>query len=100
MNSEIIQALKKVIDPELNMNIVDIGLIYDIQNEDGDVTIGMTLTTPGCPLKEFFISEIETVLFDLQNINDVHVEFIWSPPWDLSMMDENAKHKVFNDMRN
>lgn len=95
----IINSLKKVIDPEIGMNIVDLGLIYGIEIvESSFVIIKMTLTTPGCPLADFFISEIETVLTDLEFVDDVRVEFVWAPAWDISMMDENAKQNMFKSM--
>ncbi len=96
----VLDALQKVIDPEIGMNIIDVGLIYGIEiDESNAVYIKMTLTTPGCPLKDYFISEIETVLMDIDFVTDVQVEFVWSPPWDLSMMDEDAKLKLFQSMR-
>lgn len=98
---KIVNALQKVIDPEIGMDIVNLGLIYGIEITENDfVTIKMTLTTPGCPLSDFFLSEIETVLTDLDFVNDVRIDFIWTPPWDLIMMDENAKQDMFKNMRN
>lgn len=95
---DVVKQLKKVIDPEIGMNIIDIGLIYDIKIIDYIVKIKLSLTTPGCPLQEYFISEIESVLLDLV-IDDVEIEIVWDPPWDMSMMDENAKLEFFNSMR-
>ncbi|BDQ04542.1 MAG: hypothetical protein KatS3mg084_0060 [Candidatus Dojkabacteria bacterium] len=96
----VLDALKKVVDPEIGMNIIDVGLIYGIEiDQSNSVYIKMTLTTPGCPLKDYFISEIETVLMDVDFVTDVQVEFVWSPPWDLSMMDEDAKLNLFQFMR-
>lgn len=103
MRLTIVKALKKVIDPELGVNIVDLGLIYNIiitQNGNINVKIDMTLTTPGCPLSDFFKSEVESVLLDINFIDDVIVNFVWDPPWDLNMMDESTKLKMFNSMRN
>lgn len=104
MRLTIVKALKKVIDPELGINIVDLGLIYNIviinQNYNVNVKIDLTLTTPGCPLSDFFKSEIESVLLDIDFIDDVIINFVWDPPWDLNMMDEATKLKMFNNMRN
>lgn len=98
---KVIKSLRKVIDPELGMNIVDLGLIYNIDVDDnGLVRIYMTLTTPGCPLSDYFLSEIETVLMDLDFVENVEIEFVWDPKWDLVMMDEEAKQKMFNQFRN
>lgn len=97
---QIIEQLRKVIDPEIGMNIVDVGLIYNIEiDNENFVRLKMTLTTPGCPLSEFFLSEIETVLMDLDFVEDVDIVFIWEPRWDLIMMNEKAKQDLFNGMR-
>lgn len=96
----IIDALRKVIDPEIGMNIVDVGLIYNVEiDNDSFVRVKMTLTTPGCPLSDYFLSEIETVLTDLEFVEDVDIEFAWDPKWDLIMMDEKAKQDMFTGMR-
>ena len=97
----IIGALRKVLDPEIGMNIVDVGLIYDVEIDNKSfVRVKMTLTTPGCPLTDYFLSEIETVLTDLDFVDDVDIAFVWEPKWDLIMMDENAKQDMFQGMRN
>lgn len=75
-------ALEEVIDPELGLNIVDLGLIYDVVIEDGRIGITMTLTTPGCPLHASFKSEIEATLWRaFPDLEDVTVELVWTPPW-------------------
>lgn len=97
----VINQLRKVIDPEIGMNIVDVGLIYWIEITDEDfVRVKMTLTTPGCPLSDYFLSEIETVIMDLDFVNDLKIDFIWEPKWELIMMDEEAKQAMFGSMRN
>lgn len=96
----ILDQLRKVIDPEIGMNIIDVGLIYGVNIEEDDyVVVKMTLTTPQCPLSDFFLSEINTVLTDLDFIDDVRIDFIWDPKWELSMMDEEAKQNLFGGMR-
>ena len=96
----IIEQLRKVIDPEIGMNIVDVGLIYWIEiTEENFVRVKMTLTTPGCPLSDYFLSEIETVIMDLDFVEDLKTDFIWEPKWDLVMMDEEAKQAMFGGMR-
>ena len=95
----ILDQLRKVIDPEIGMNIIDVGLLYGIViEEDNFVIVKMTLTTPQCPLSDFFLSEINTVLTDLDFIEDVRIDFIWEPKWDLVMMDETAKQGMFGRM--
>lgn len=97
---QIVSKLKGVIDPEIGMNIVDVGLIYNIEVDESNlVTVTMTLTTPGCPLTDYFLSEIETSLMDLEFIEDVQIVFSWTPAWDLIMMDEGAKQNMFESMR-
>lgn len=97
---EIAESLRDVLDPEIGMNIVDVGLIYGIEIDvENKVTIKMSLTTPGCPLSEYFLSEIETKLMDLDFIDDVEIVFVWSPQWDIIMMDEAGKQRMFAGMR-
>jgi metal-sulfur cluster biosynthetic enzyme len=92
----IIDQLRKVLDPEIGLNIVDVGLIYWIEiTEDDFVRVKMTLTTPGCPLTDYFLSEIETVIMDLDFVDDLKIDFEWEPKWDLIMMDEEAKQNMF-----
>lgn len=80
-------ALKEVIDPELGLNIVDLGLIYDLQISDGAVTIVMTLTTPGCPMHASFRSDIEATLWRaLPGLERVDVQLVWDPPWTPEML--------------
>ena len=76
-------ALKEVIDPELGINIVDLGLIYDLQIDDeGHINIVMTLTTPGCPMHASFKRDIEETLWrTLPELQGVSVDLVWSPPW-------------------
>jgi len=96
----VINSLRKVIDPEIGMNIIDVGLIYNINIDDnGMVRVDMSLTTPGCPLSDYFLSEIETVLMDLDFVDDVDIKFVWEPKWDLLMMNEEAKQDMFNQFR-
>lgn len=97
----IVNQLRLVIDPEIGMNIVDVGLIYWIEiTEENFIRLKMTLTTPGCPLSDYFLSEIETVIMDLDFVEDLKIDFVWEPKWDLIMMDESAKQDMFNSMRN
>lgn len=93
---DIIKKLKKVIDPELNVNIVDLGLIYSVDlDKENCVKITMTLTTPHCPLSDFFISEIEIKLSELDFISEVNVDIVWDPPWNINMMSAKAWNKLF-----
>ena len=78
----VMEALKQVYDPEVGVNIVDLGLIYGIDtDDDGVVRVEMTLTTPGCPLHETLSTEIERALRLIPGVNRVYVNLVWSPPW-------------------
>jgi metal-sulfur cluster biosynthetic enzyme len=74
-------ALRRVKDPELNLNIVDLGLVYDIQVAGPNVTIDMSLTSPGCPSGPEIMTEAEKQLKTLPDVGDVTVNLVWSPPW-------------------
>lgn len=84
MQEKIEQALKTVIDPELHINIVDLGLIYKIEfnPENGEVKITMTLTTPGCPLSYTFQEIVPEAIMKVENVNSVKINLVWDPPWD------------------
>jgi len=97
--NEILEALKKVEDPEISMNIVDLGLVYglDWDEDKGQVHIAMTLTTPGCPLGPELIHEIKRELRAFAGIRQVDVDLVWSPLWQPSMMSEYAKDELGYD---
>jgi metal-sulfur cluster biosynthetic enzyme len=96
---EILEALKNVDDPEVGMNIVDMGLIYgvDWEEEKGQVRIDMTLTSPGCPLGPEIIRDIKRELRTLEDIQVVDVDLVWSPLWHPSMMSDYAKDELGYD---
>lgn len=74
-------ALRKVKDPELNLNIVDLGLIYEIKVEDGNVAIDMSLTSPGCPSGPEIMGHADTAIKNVPGVGTVAVNLVWSPPW-------------------
>ena len=85
-------ALRKVKDPELNLNIIDIGLVYDVLvNEDGDVQVRMTLTSPGCPAGTEIIDDVKRVIGDLEGVKSVEVELVWDPYWTPEKMDPRVR---------
>ena len=89
---EIIEEIKKIYDPELPVNIYDLGLIYDIQIKDENfVIIKMTLTTPNCPVAESLPKEVKDGVMQVEGIKDVDLELVWDPPWNKDMMSEAAK---------
>jgi metal-sulfur cluster biosynthetic enzyme len=86
------EKLWEVNDPEINLSIVDLGLVYDIEFEDGVVTVTMTLTSPGCPLGPIIRGEAYAKLKELPGVKDVDVNIVWSPPWDpRTMASEDVK---------
>lgn len=74
-------ALRKVKDPELNLNIIDLGLVYDIRVDGADVQVDMTLTSPGCPAGPQIMTDVERVLRAMPGVDDVGINLIWTPFW-------------------
>ncbi len=89
------EALHEVIDPELGVNIVDLGLVYDVSvSDDCDVAIRMTLTTPGCPLGGYIEDEINGCLHRFPSVRAISVDLVWEPPWQPSAMTDEAKRQL------
>ena len=89
------EGLKQVYDPEIGINIVDLGLVYDADVSDaGDVLVTMTLTSLGCPLGPVIVQEVQGALKELPAIGDIDVKLVWSPPWSPDMMSEDAKDEL------
>lgn len=89
---DVIEVLKTVYDPEIPVNIVDLGLIYGIEiTEDGKVNILMTLTAPGCPIGDTIAFEIKDKLMQIEGITDVNVEITFEPPWTLDRISEDGR---------
>lgn len=94
---DIREQLKEVIDPELDINIVDLGLIYEVEvDEENNVDILMTLTTPGCPLHGVFDEMVKKELQNLDEIGDIEVELTFEPRWSPEEMSDEAKDKMGN----
>jgi metal-sulfur cluster biosynthetic enzyme len=94
-DAEVLENLKNVYDPEIGINIVDLGLVYDIDvAESGDVLVTMTLTSLGCPLGPVIVQEVTGALSDLPGIGGVDVKLVWSPPWSPERMSEEAKDEL------
>lgn len=74
-------ALRNVKDPELDMNIIDLGLVYDVEIDDGDVLVRMTLTSPGCPAGPMITNDVYKTLRAVEGVKDVNVEIVWEPYW-------------------
>ena len=89
---KIIEEIRKIYDPELPVNIYDLGLIYDIQIKDEKYAIiKMTLTTPNSPVAETLPNEVKEGVMQVDGIEDVELELVWDPPWNKDMMSEAAK---------
>jgi FeS assembly SUF system protein len=88
----VLEALKTVRDPEIPINLVDLGLIYELLvKKDGVVFVEMTLTTPACPVAQSMPGEVEATIAAVSGVNEVRVKLVWSPPWDRDRMSEEAK---------
>lgn len=87
----IIEVLQSVYDPEIPVNIWDLGLIYDIAVSESDVIITMTFTSPTCPMMEDLLQQVHDTVAAISGGRDVRVELVWDPPWDLSRMSDAAR---------
>jgi len=95
LKEKIVSQLREVYDPEIPVNIYELGLIYALNiDTSNNVDIHMTLTAPGCPVAPMIISQVETKVGELPEINKVNVELVWDPPWNEDMMTDEAKLEV------
>lgn len=85
------QALRQVKDPELDMNIVDLGLVYDVEVDGGLVRINMTLTSPGCPAGPMITNDIYKVVRALEGVSDVDIDIVWEPYWTPERIDPKIR---------
>ena len=88
---EITTALKDVYDPEIPVNVVDLGLIYEVNVEEGNVSVEMTLTFPGCGMGPYIGQQAEWAIAELDGVEDVHVEMVYDPPWTPDMITYEGK---------
>ena len=92
LKEAIVDALKSIYDPEIPVDIYELGLIYDVEiSEDCDATITMTLTTPHCPVAESLPNEVELRVLSVPGVRDAVVNLVWDPPWDPSRMSDEAR---------
>ena len=92
LKDRIVEALKSVYDPEIPVDIYELGLIYDVEiSEDGDALVTMTLTTPHCPVAETLPNEVELRVLSVPGVRDAEVKLVWDPPWDPSRMSDEAR---------
>ena len=91
---EVFEALKEVFDPEIPVNVVDLGLVYDLQVEDGDVDIKMTLTFAGCGMGPYIAQQAEWRVAEIEGVEDVNVEMVYDPPWTPDLITEDGKKQL------
>jgi len=92
LKDKVIAEIKKIYDPEIPVNIYELGLIYDIKiDEKNNVKVNMTLTTPNCPVAESLPKEVKDSIMEIKEVNKVDLDLVWDPPWNKSMMSEAAK---------
>ena len=92
LQAEVVNALKSIYDPEIPVDIYELGLIYDVEiSEDGDALVTMTLTTPHCPVAELLPQEVELRVLGVPGIRDAEVKLVWDPPWDPTKMSDEAR---------
>jgi FeS assembly SUF system protein len=92
LKNKIIAEVKKIYDPEIPVNIYELGLIYNIiVDENNNVKINMTLTSPNCPVAESLPKEVKDSIMKINEVNKVDLDIVWDPPWEKSMMSEAAK---------
>jgi FeS assembly SUF system protein len=92
IKNQVIEEIKKIYDPEIPVNIYEMGLIYKIKvDETNKVNIDMTLTSPNCPVAESLPKEVKDNIMKIKEVSDVNLNLVWEPPWDKDMMSEAAK---------
>ena len=95
LKGEILEALKVVRDPEIPVNVVDLGLVYKLDvDDDGHVDIDMTLTSMGCPVQDLIQSDAELAVMKVDGVSRVSVDFVWSPPWTPQKMTDDGKKQM------
>jgi len=88
---DVIEVLKSVIDPEIGLDVINLGLVYEIKINDDIVYIKMTMTTPGCPLASWILADAENKIKQLPEVKDVQIELVWDPPWSVDRISEEAR---------
>jgi FeS assembly SUF system protein len=92
LRANVIAVLRTIYDPEIHVNILDLGLIYELEiDPQGNIAINMTLTAPACPVAGTFPGIVEGRVGEVQGVNSVHVELVWEPPWSIDSMTDEVK---------
>jgi len=90
----LLEALKQVIDPELMVNIVDLGLVYDVEQEGSKVNVNMTLTSPACPVGPQIVQQAKMALEQLDDVEEAEIKLVMSPPWTPERMTDDARDQL------
>ncbi len=89
---KVVEQIKKIYDPEIPVNIYELGLIYKIEVDDKNkVNVDMTLTSPNCPVAESLPKDVKNIIMTIEGVSDVNLNLVWEPPWDKDKMSEAAK---------
>ena len=91
---QVYEALQECYDPEIPVNIVDLGLVYDVEIDGGKVAVKMTLTAPGCGMGTMIAADAKQRIMTLEGVEDATVDLVWDPPWNPSMINEEAKQRL------
>ena len=91
---DILETLKTVYDPEIPVNVVDLGLVYDVQVNDNDVYVQMTLTFPGCGMGPYIAQQAEWAIQDMEGVEEVEIEMVFDPPWSPDLISEEARAQL------
>ena len=92
IKNKVIEEVKKIYDPEIPVNIYELGLIYKIEVDDKNkVNVDMTLTSPNCPVAESLPKDVKNIIMTIEGVSDVNLNLVWEPPWDKDKMSEAAK---------
>ncbi|MFT5129074.1 MAG: metal-sulfur cluster biosynthetic enzyme [Rhodothermales bacterium] len=93
-----LEILRPIIDPDINVSIVDLGLIYDVRNTDGDVVVDMTMTTPACPHAPQLVGEVEYMMRQTAGVKSVQVDIVWDPPWSMDKISQAVRLELGLDI--
>ena len=93
-NEKVYEVLGDIYDPEIPIDIVNLGLVYSVEVDGETVNVNMTMTSPGCPAATQIVTEAKLLIEDMPEVSEANIEIVWDPPWDPSMMSEVAKESL------
>ncbi len=92
--ADVVKVLKNCVDPEVGVNIVDLGLVYGIKIDGNNIKVTLTMTSPMCPLTSIILADAELRLKAIEGVGDVEIELVWDPPWSPEMMSEEVRNQL------